>query len=53
MKIEDNNYAKMCKKLSDYADKNGWSRKQYHEWLQNNTDLKTFIIKVKKLIGEL
>ena len=53
MRIEDNEYAKACKKLSDYADKNNWPRSKYYAWLQNNTDLKTFVTKVKQLIGEL
>ena len=53
MRIEDNEYAKACKKLYDYAERNKWPHKKYHEWLQQNTNLSTFITKVKKLIGEL
>tara|TARA_R100000995_G_scaffold59924_1_gene30312 strand:+ start:293 stop:454 length:162 start_codon:yes stop_codon:yes gene_type:complete len=53
MRIEDNEYARLCKALSDYAERNKWPHTKYHDWLRKYTDSHTFASEVKKLIGEM
>jgi len=53
MRIKDNEYAKICKELYDYVEKNKWSTEKYHNWLRKHNNPHTFTTEVKKLIGEL